>query len=80
MPVRQQNQEERKGYALMSQHLIPQMACGELWRQKAIAYIPSHSPVMGSGYPKVCRQMVFASKCPRKGLAGNANQVQSQFP
>lgn len=70
MPVRQQNQEERKGYAIMSQHRTPQVACGELWKQKAqgVAYTPSHSPVMGSGYPKVCKQMVFASTMPREGL------------
>ena len=37
-------------------------------RCEGVAYTPSHSPVMGSGYCKVCKQMVFASTMPREGL------------
>lgn len=75
MPVRQQNQEERKGYATMSQcrhnirHLRWPVGSSGGRRPKGVAYTPSYSPVMGSGYSKVCKQMVFASTMPREGLS-----------
>jgi hypothetical protein len=71
MPARQQNQEERKGSAVISQHWTQRMLCGSSGdrRSESAAYTPSHSPVMGNGYPKLCKQMFFASTMPREGLS-----------